>query len=133
MLATVWDERFLEAVETANEFFDKFGPDPEIHMWLAVSHQRLGNLEDAEEHYEIALILFSEKFERIDAYLLSSLFFQEIGELERAREIALRGLQIEQKASKIRSGNEESFWATGIGFHALLQNTEEFLIDEALN
>ena len=42
-----WSGEYARCIEQGETYFYKFGEDPEVHLWVAVSHDALGNVEEA--------------------------------------------------------------------------------------
>ena len=80
---------FEEAVEAGSVYFGRFGDDEEIHSQVAYSHHSLGNVERAREHYRKAT---SSSYP--SALLSAGLFFDQVGERERAEEAWRRGVEM---------------------------------------
>lgn len=60
VVANAWAMEYEDCIEDAETYFVRYGESPELHTWVAVSHQSLGNLEEAVVHYRRALGLFGD-------------------------------------------------------------------------
>lgn len=49
-----------KAIDAGETYFERFGEDPVVHMYVAISHHMLGDLDAARIHYERAIALFGE-------------------------------------------------------------------------
>ncbi len=49
-----------KTIDAGEAYFERFGEDPVVHMYVARSHHMLGNLDAARIHYERALVLSGE-------------------------------------------------------------------------
>jgi tetratricopeptide (TPR) repeat protein len=84
VIALAWAGKFQQAIDAGTEFFRRFGDDPEIHLWLAYSYDRLGNPSQAGEHYEASVRLFGGDTNNY-ASLHAARFYDNQGDHARAR------------------------------------------------
>ncbi len=101
VLAT-WGVQNEECIEAANNYFRRFGDDPEIHMYVGFAHHLLGRYEGARAHYEKATGLgmpqeatptFAPE-RTLDAVLFGGLLYEQLGEPDRAIETWRRGVDV---------------------------------------
>ena len=114
-------------VEAGDAFLRDFGDDSDIHLHVAASHHVLGHHERAREHYEKAIAMRGEQ--ELLTLLWSGLFFEQIGERDRAREMWRRGLELVQ--SKLLAHPDHvgtRFYSAS--FYGLLGEEASFLAEE---
>ena len=99
-VAASWSGRHQEAVKVGERYLKRFGDDYEIHLWIAFSYQRLGDLEKAAQHYDRMLATIPAVTARYQQ-LYAAAFFRKIGQVDKADRILLDGLEIvEQNLEK---------------------------------
>ena len=84
---------FQEAIQAGEDYFHRFGDDPEIHTFVATAYHALGDFESARIHYNKAMRLFGQNPSYYVFTLAAILNYQD-GEPEKAREILSRYNQI---------------------------------------
>jgi adenylate cyclase len=68
-----------KAIDAGETYFERFGEDPVVHMYVAISHHMLGDLDAARIHYERADTLFGE-YSNHDVYLYESDLYRQLGD-----------------------------------------------------
>lgn len=84
VVASAWAGRFEETIAAGENYFQRFGEDGEVHIWVAMSHQQRGDLDMARRHLERGFEISSQS--RPQGFLAGFLLGQ--GEEERGRELA---------------------------------------------
>jgi serine/threonine-protein kinase len=74
-------------------FFSRFGDDPELHLWVAFSHETLGNIDEARVHYLRSINRFSENSNGYASYYAAS-FMLKHGMNAEANSILDRIIQV---------------------------------------
>jgi len=83
------------AVEAGNIYLQRYGDDPEVHMYLAMAHHGLENTVKALEHYELAIGQEAAWAERVpEAMVFSGLLYDRLGETDRAADLWQLGVDV---------------------------------------
>jgi TolB-like protein len=88
-VAESWAGQPTLAAEHAKAYIRKFGEDPEIYTWLAVSLYTLGERPQARLFLERSLRLFGEDQSNLYSSVYAYNFYRAIGERARADSLAL--------------------------------------------
>jgi len=128
--AADWAGQFQEAIQPGETYLTRLREDPEVHLWLAVAHHSLGNLEKAELHYQRSLDLLPPNTAMFYE-LYAAVFFRQIGQADRADRILLDTLDlVEQKLGKYPDN-----WRLRdrlAGYYGLLGDAKRLREEEAL-
>ena len=126
VIASSWSGYEDRCIEQGETYFSLFGEDPEVHLWVAVSHNRLGQLEEATVHYRRAWEMYSDIGARQDFYPWLAQFFMKVGRTDEALEILEGG--IERSRSLLASNGDNVRVLTALGMaYALQGDRERFL------
>jgi TolB-like protein len=126
LLALSWSGYEQRCIEEGEVYFSLFGEDPEIHLWVAVSHDRLGHLEEATVHYRRAWEMFSDVDSRSDVYPFIAEFFMRVGRTDEARKILEAGIESSKDLLSSSTGNWRVMDALAFAY-ALQGDREKFL------
>jgi len=74
--AEAWSNEHQSCIDNGETYFSRFGEHPEVHTWVAVSHQALGHFDAAAIHFRRALRLFGEHTNFYTAIYAGPLFEQ---------------------------------------------------------
>jgi tetratricopeptide (TPR) repeat protein len=91
-MSAAWAGDWREAVSAGQTYFDKFGDDAEVHLWVGVAQEMLGDLPRAGVHYARAVELFPPGTLR-DDLVYPALFFRRQGQADKADSILLDVLE----------------------------------------
>jgi serine/threonine protein kinase/tetratricopeptide (TPR) repeat protein len=104
LLALVWGGEYARAIEQGETYFSKFGEDPEVHLWVAVAHENLGNVEEAAVHFRRALELFGDFSEGYVVGMAAN-FFMKTGRVDQANKILATGIERMERSLAANPGN----------------------------
>ena len=121
-----WSGEYARCIEQGETYFSKFGEDPEIHLWVAVSHDALGNVEEAAVHYRRSLDMFTAISAESRVFPNAAKFFMRIGRTEQAHEILTEGIESTKRLLAASPGNGRLMDALGDAY-ALQGDRERFL------
>ena len=124
VIAAFFVGAFEEAIEVGSLYFRRFGDDEAIHTFVATSHHSLDNVERAREHYEKATAVPNPQ-----QLYYAGLFFDQLGERERAEEAWRRGVETLEPKLEAYPDNTRmrSYLAS---FYGLLGERASFLAEE---
>jgi TolB-like protein/tetratricopeptide (TPR) repeat protein len=93
LVATLaWSGEYERCIEQGEIYFSKFGEDPEIHLWVAKSHEMLGHIEEASVHYRRSLEMFGDNPNYL-APNMAAMFFLQTGRTDTANEILTTAIE----------------------------------------
>ena len=99
----VWARGTEESIEVGETYFNRFGDDQQLHIWVGLSYQALGDLARAQEHYQKARgltsatspsIRSSASHANLQGLLFSGLIYERLGDHIRARQTWQRGVEL---------------------------------------
>jgi tetratricopeptide (TPR) repeat protein len=111
----------------------RFGEDSEVHLFIGVSHQHLGRLEEALRHYEQAKRLLGDDAtaRAVDAYIGTALI--QLGRPDEARELLLAVLDdakalFDAQPDNIRIASSCAFFCAVLGDPECFHGTERRIL-----
>jgi serine/threonine protein kinase/TolB-like protein len=125
VVSCAWGSEFEACIESGEEYFSKFGDDPEVHLWVAFSYDKLARIEEASVHYRQALELFGDNTEFYGAILAAD-FFMRNGMNERASEVLAHVIDIMTRSLASYPGNVKVLGFLG-GAYAVRGDRDRFL------
>jgi tetratricopeptide (TPR) repeat protein len=93
VLVLAWSGQFRETLQAGDDYFRRFGEDPEVHTWVAFAHHGLGEMEEARKHYETAIQQLGENPTWYIYWYIASLY-RQTGHPDKARDILSQGIQL---------------------------------------
>ena len=128
-----------ETLRVGDRYIRRFGPDIEVHTYVAVAHQLLGDEARAQEYYQKAIDLGAEASSGqgvlppnsvAAAFLYAGLFHDQQGNRARAEELWRRGVRLlEPKLEEYPQQSKMRLYLAC--FHGLLGEEDAFLAEEA--
>jgi serine/threonine protein kinase/TolB-like protein/tetratricopeptide (TPR) repeat protein len=76
VVAFAWGKEFEACIASGEEYFSRFGDEPEVHLWVAFSYENLSMIEEATVHYRRALELFGDNTEFYGSLLAVDFFLR---------------------------------------------------------
>ena len=89
-----------KTIDAGETYFDRFGEEPTVHMWVASSHQMLGDLDAARIHFKRAIALSDV----VEGYrvLMTSDLYKQLGDTAKATSMLIN-------LAHILEGNLEAY------------------------
>jgi TolB-like protein/tetratricopeptide (TPR) repeat protein len=76
VVAFAWGKEYEACIASGEEYFSRFGDEPEVHLWVAFSYENLSMIEEASVHYRRALELFGDNTQFYGPLLAVDFFFR---------------------------------------------------------
>jgi TolB-like protein len=122
-----WVEEPQQAADVYDAYVRRFGESRFLPPWVGTAHYFLGNYDEARELYNKALTV--EGNDPPWAQFFAGLFFDEMGERERAEEVWYRGIEVTKLALDDYPGHVGMRLFLAI-FLGLVGERDSFLVEE---
>jgi TolB-like protein len=129
VVSSAWAGQFEESIELGEIFLRRFGEDPEMYTWIAVSFHALGELEAAAFYYDKALEIFGDDSNFYVSIYAGSLYERD-GQPDEARRIWSEALELTSWRLDLHPDNNR-VRTIRIALYALLG--ERQLFDQEVN
>jgi len=93
VVAATWADQPQRAIEAAEEFFRRFGEDPEVHLWTGVARAARGDFDSAIVHVDRALELYGAAVPDYGHYIAARCR-RAAGDATGANELARAGIEL---------------------------------------
>ncbi|MEE9270668.1 MAG: protein kinase [Candidatus Krumholzibacteria bacterium] len=129
VIAHTWAGQFERGITAGEAFFEKFGEEAEIHNWVGVCYERMGDLDAARIHAERSLVFSGER----GGLFLASLYIK-IGAEEKARKVLLDKIETTRKKLELHPDNFRMLTRLILSYarlrdHEMLWREEQKLLD----